>query len=265
VRETKKRHICFETGVMLEKIIEKNRLKRGEIEWEQFGKMPIFSRNTPRKLPATSPLARRFEWHSSTSMIAGLIRKFSETHELMAGGSNERIYLNARRLRYTFGTMLAATGAPPVAIAEALDHSDLQNVGVYVLATGKLADRLNDAIGRHVDPWVKRFMVGPVESIPENGANVVLSPDPSKALGIGYCGLSSQCSLFPPDSCYGCDFFQPWIDADHESVLRRVELRKAGLIEKQGNLKDRIPHQLDAVIESLKLVIEAQKIAKERR
>jgi integrase len=263
-RETKRRHIERETGEIIETLIGKNRMVRGEIEWEQSGKMPIFCRQRPKDYAPSSPLRQRFEWHLSTKHIQTLVCGFSESIELRAGASSERFWLSPRRLRYTFATMLAATGAPPRAIAEALDHTDLQHVGVYVQATGKLADRLNNAIGAHLEPWVKRFIEGPEDSIPTGRANTIYHPDPTRALGIGYCGSSSRCGLYLPDSCYGCDFFQPWKEADHQSVLERLLMRKSELLEKRANESDRIPHQLDAAIEGVQLVIAAQAIAEER-
>jgi integrase len=263
-RETKRRSIQPETGEILEKLILKNQEHRDFVPWEQTGKMPIFCRSKPKEYPASSPLSQRFEWHVTSRLIHHLVRSFSELYELRFS-DGDRFYLSPRRIRYTFATMLAATGAPPRSIAEALDHTDLQHVGVYVQATGKLADRLNKAIGRHLEPWVKRFIEGPPESLVSDSSRVIYHPDPTQHLLIGYCGLHSRCHDFPPDSCYGCDLFHPWRDADHSSVLGRLEARKAKLMADRGNASDRIPHQLDVAIENAKLVVAAQKIAQERQ
>lgn len=49
--------------------------------------------------------------------------------------TGERIHITSRRFRRTVGTRAAEEGHGELVIAELLDHSDTQSVGVYVQAT----------------------------------------------------------------------------------------------------------------------------------
>lgn len=263
MRVTKNRHLLPETGAMLEALILLNRQKRGGSTVIEPGLMPIFCRDKPREFSQDSPFRGRFEWHYNTADLTALVEKFSKDNDLKTPGGSERFILTIRRLRYTFATRLAAQNAPETAIAEALDHSDLQSVKVYVNATGELVDRLDKTLGQHLQPWMEKFMTGPQGSIPADDPATIFHPDPHKFLGIGNCGLKSQCHVFPPLSCYSCDYFHPWVDADHESVLVMLEARKAELTENRADQADRIPHQLDGVIFHVKLRIAAKLKLKE--
>lgn len=259
-RVTKKRHLLPETGLMLQELILKNRKRRKDKLGADTSHMPIFCRETTKQFPEGSSFRGRFDWHYYSGELTPLVRNFAIFHKLKTPGTDQVYSFSIRRLRYTFATRLAAQGAPPAAIAEALDHTDLQNVMVYVNATGQLVDRLDVAIGPHLKPYMDAFIHAPSEpkqafATPET----VFHPKPGQFIGIGSCGLKDQCHLTPPYSCYGCDFFHPWIEADHESVVAFLEEKKAKAVAARADAADRIPHQYDGAILAAKIALAAQK------
>ena len=258
-RVTKKRHLLPQTGLMLQELIMLNRKKRNDKQGIQTTHMPIFCRDTPKKFSEGSSFSGRFDWHYFSVDFSKLFRAFAATQKLKTPGTDESYSFTIRRLRYTFATRLAAQGAPPAVIAEALDHSNLDNVMVYVNSTGQLVDRLDVAIGPHLKPYMDAFIHAPSDpkqafATPET----VFHPRPGQFIGIGSCGLKDQCHLTPPYSCYGCDFFHPWMEADHVSVVTFLEEKKAKAVADRADAADRIPHQLDGAILAAKIAVAAQ-------
>jgi integrase len=254
-RETKRRVISNESGILLAHLIaaapERVRLLGA--------KAPIFWADKKRHFPPGSKFRGRFDWHTTSDEFRRMMAAFCENHRLCAPGATERYTISPRRLRYTFGTRLAAQGVPPAMIAELLDHTDLQHVGVYVQSTELLSDRLDAKIGEQLMPYARRafgFVDGPKGS--RLGVSQSSIAHPTKPLGIGDCGSKSLCHLYPPYSCYGCDYFQPWKDADHASVLTALEEQRSMLAANASDSSDRMPHQLDIVIERTREIVSAQ-------
>ncbi|ACB75572.1 tyrosine-type recombinase/integrase [Opitutus terrae] len=226
-RATKCRKISAQTGRVLEAVVSQNRAKFGGIA---DPKRPILCRETPRHLKYDDPEMERFEYHWMTSDLTSAVRSFCEANDLRTPGPGDRRFrVYPRRLRYTLGTRLAVQGAPPKVIAEALDHSDLQHVMVYIEAAGKFAERLTTAIGPLIKPTIDRFLGrlvdGPADAVPANDlSKAIPAVLGAKLMGnIGTCGSSSLCPLAPPLTCYLCDYFQPWRIADHEGLLASVK------------------------------------------
>ena len=66
------------------------------------------------------------------------MRRFSKAAGLVSPRTGQLLTISPRRFRFTIATHMAEEGASLFHIAEVLDHSDTQNVRVYV---GKLAHR----------------------------------------------------------------------------------------------------------------------------
>lgn len=142
------------------------------------------------------------------------------------------ITLNPTRFRYTLGTNLAREGRGEMVIAEALDHSDTQNVGVYVKNTPEIVERIDKAVALQLAPFAQAFRGVLVAS--ERDAS--RGDDPSSRISngranVGTCGSYGFCSALAPIACYTCAHFQPWLDGPHEEVLD-------GLVEERDRIRD---------------------------
>lgn len=145
-------------------------------------------------------------------------------------------------------------------IAEMLDHSTLNNVSIYVKSTGPFVDRLNAALGGNdlytavIDRFLGKLTTRAEQEDPRR---IIpgLTPTRKSLGGIGICGLDSLCSLYPPLSCDICPKFHAWTDGPHEEMLRELEAYVRQLTARSGNSSDRIPHQLQDVIASLRSLL----------
>ncbi|WP_223436557.1 MULTISPECIES: site-specific integrase [unclassified Pseudomonas] len=147
-------------------------------------------------------------------------------------------HLNAYRFRYTLGTNLAREGRGEYIIAEALDHSDIQNTGVYVRNIPEIVKHIDKAVALQLAPLAQAFQG-------------VLVTDESKARrggdrssricsgggNVGSCGSFGFCGALAPIACYTCSHFEPWLDGPHEFVLDQLISDRDNIFASTGDLK----------------------------
>jgi integrase len=182
--------------------------------------------------PATSQQGRKvsppgFEFHDTAE---GLSKKLSaalnalEVPSERIGGS---LNVTPIRFRRTFGTRAAQEGHGELVIAELLDHSDTQHVGVYVASVPEIAERIDRAIAMQLAPLAQAF----AGVLIENESQATRAGDPTSRIvdlrtdqkkPMGSCGQHSFCSFNAPIACYTCKNFEPWLDGPHEALLERL-------------------------------------------
>lgn len=143
----------------------------------------------------------------------------------------EAMPVSPQRFRYTFGTRLVEEGASKAVVADRMGHTDLQNVDNYFEASPKIVENIDKAMGASLAPLSRAFMGRLVEdeehSTPKGapGSRIIdfrAAPNP-----LGSCAsCGSNCAFKKPDACYTCFKFEPWLDAPHEKVLRRLEAER---------------------------------------
>lgn len=144
----------------------------------------------------------------------------------------EKIPINPRRFRYTYGTRLAEEGASKAEIADRLGHADLQNVDVYFEASPSILDNIDCAMGEQLAPLARAFrgrMIDAEEQATQAGkagSRIIDFRVSSKPLAS--CSFGGRgCALNKPVACYTCFRFEPWLDGPHELVLARLERERA--------------------------------------
>jgi integrase len=180
-------------------------------------------------------------WLSETSPEADInkaMRRFVKVNEIISPRTGEMLSLTSRRFRYSLATDLAEGGASAIEIAEALDHTDTENVRVYTETVSSITDHVAKATDRHLAPLVRRFQGKMVDSQqqPAFGAlpdQVIPASAPHlpfsllDAGGVGLCGRNpvthGLCRLFPPLSCYTCPSFAALRGGPHQQLLDSIE------------------------------------------
>ena len=146
--------------------------QRGQLTRESFSKRPIEAtvgeifaehiddiRNrfasllpTPEAAPIfpairlSQEMSPGFEFHRTSGTLSLKIKQILNTLQIRSERTGDFINITPTRARRSLGTRAAAEGHGELIIAELLDHSDIQNVGVYVQAEPELLERLNDAL-----------------------------------------------------------------------------------------------------------------------
>jgi len=240
-RETKRRPISRRLGELIE------RLQQGEAE---------------------APLLHWLTESDPEKAIYQSMNRFADEAELVSPRTRKKLSLTPRRFRITLATQMAEEGASKFQIAEVLDHSDLQNVNVYVETTSTIADYVEKATDHALKPLVSRFLGKIVDSVEAQAfeglpnrvipAEVPHFPLPLlDAGGVGLCGRDVRkdglCRLFPPLSCYLCPSFAALRSGPHRELLESIE---NFIREWEGRADQRILAQLDDVRIAISQVIE---------
>lgn len=159
--------------------------------------------------------------------------------------TRERLIIGFNRLRRTYATNLAKEGFGPMVIAEALDHSDTQQVGVYARPERETAKQVSAVMAPLFAPLAMAFagtlVTSERDALRGNDphSRVKLSTD----VDIGNCGNSAFCSD-GWKSCYVCRNFQPWLNGPHRSahellVRERETQQNAGVSARVIEASDR--------------------------
>jgi len=176
--------------------------------------------------------------HMRTANIGGVMLRVSDAINVISERTGLPINLTPYRFRYTLGTNLAREGKRGYVIAEALDHSDTQHVGVYVKNIPDIVKHINKAVALQLGPIAQAFQGVLIVSERE----AIRGNDPSSRItngekGVGTCGNYGFCGALAPVACYTCNNFQPWRDGPHETVLEGLIKERESVFEQTGDLK----------------------------
>jgi len=175
--------------------------------------------------------------------------RFAKAAGLISPRTGERLVLNPRRFRFSLATYMAEEGASAFHIAEILDHSDTQNVRVYVETASSIADQVAKATDAVLLPLIRRFqgrIVDSTETPAFEGLpnQVIPAIAPHLAIfhsnvgGTGMCGRDVRkdglCRLLPPVSCYLCPSFAAL--EDRRATHIAIRLRGGRNSRRQGAL-----------------------------
>lgn len=221
---------------------------------------PLF----PQRM-ATKKIRPGFHHHTSPEEIGNRIRSVFEALRVYSERTGEPIKVTSKRLRHTVATFAAREGHGELIIAELLDHSDTQNVGIYVKATPEIIERIDRAVALRMAPLAHAF-AGVVIC---NEAAVIRGDDPTSRIvdprfdeamkPMGNCGRDGPCGFMAPIACYTCKNFQAWVDGPHEAVLDYLLVERSRLI---AEVDARIATVNDRTILA---VAEVVQVARERR
>lgn len=215
------------------------------------------------------PEATLLHWLSPTDPegdIRMTMKRFVKASNLVSPRTGRLLAMTARRFRFSIATHMAEEGASLFHIAEVLDHSDTQNVRVYVETASTIADPVARATDAALAPLVRRFQ-GKIAASPATAASYPVVPAAAPHLGvvhldaggIGKCGRDVRregiCRMLPPASCYLCPSFMALRDGPHRQVLDSIQ---GFLREHTGTSDRRILAQLEDVRLAIQQVVQEQ-------
>lgn len=223
--EFKRRKLVEDIGTVVEQLISSNEPRRAAALRAGGGfAAPIFSRDTPRDSMISGPLheyAMGWTAQEFTDFVIAAVKKLG----VMSPRTGEPIHATCRRFRYTYATSLVREGASQRAVAEALDHTDLQHVQCYFDLKSGIVRSLDRSMAAALGPISQAFMGVLVRSErdAERGerpsSRIQGTTKDGHVLPVGTCGSMSFCGLYAPVACYTCARFQAWMDGPHEELL----------------------------------------------
>ncbi len=207
---------------------------------------------------------REYTLHCDSNFISHLMRSLTDRLAIpRSRGNNGRnredvlplLEINCYRLRRTKGTSMVLNGASPDEVAEALDHTSTDSISHYFKFNRDLilyvdaAHSASREIAAAVEQWSGKLLVR-TEGTEKEGP---------KVSGLGVCKRDSPCPYHPTVTCYACQSFRPYLDANHEGARDSIQDLRVGIGEKStGPVK----RQLDEAYIGAQAVIEAVKNAR---
>ncbi|HIF9375937.1 TPA: site-specific integrase [Photobacterium damselae] len=179
--------------------------------------------------------------HIKTSNLTNKLNRAVNKLNIISERTGEPLKSTSYRFRYTLGTRAAREGAGTLTIANLLDHSDTQNVHVYVANTPEHAVHItrimNQPLARYASAFAGKLVEDEDEANLEN-AGAARIPCREKDCDIGSCGTSSFCQDYAPIACYLCPKFLPWAHAPHHLILEwLVEERERLKADTNGDMQ----------------------------
>lgn len=208
----------------------------------------------------TEMLEGDFLHDSSTYLRSELLRKFVVRQKAISERTGDIICISTRRFRRTRGTNLGRKGYGVAIIAEALDHSDTQNVKVYTENTANTVQYIDEIIGKQLAPFASAFMGRIIETLDEGerGADPTARIPNDKNEVVGACGTNDFC-VNGYESCYLCHKFRPLLDGPHELVLESLYKQKKQRLQESKSIeyasaKDRVILAVEQVVAECKRI-----------
>ncbi|MCG9664200.1 site-specific integrase [Vibrio mediterranei] len=179
--------------------------------------------------------------HIKTSNLTSKLNSAVKKLKIISERTGKSLKSNAYRFRYTLGTRAAREGAGVLTIANLLDHSDTQNVKVYVANTPEhavyISKIMNQPLARYASAFAGKLVEDEDEANTENRGAARI-PCREKDCNVGSCGTSSFCQDYAPIACYLCPKFRPWAHAPHHLILEwLVEERERLKIDTNGDMQ----------------------------
>lgn len=203
------------------------------------GELPLFA--NLKRHDSTASLKAQLEGdflHAPTGQVSYALKKVQDAIGLISERTQALINITAYRFRYTLGTNLAREGKGEYVIAEALDHSDTQNSGVYVRNIPEIVERIDKAVALQLAPLAQAFQgVLVLDETKARRGGDRSSRICSAGGNVGSCGSYGFCGALAPIACYTCSNFQPWLDGPHEEVLDQLIAERDSVLANTGDLK----------------------------
>ncbi|WP_413707148.1 site-specific integrase [Ralstonia sp. Ralssp110] len=183
-----------------------------------------------------------YEYHQTAKQLSQKVIATLGKLRVKSERTGSPIHIGAKRFRTTIGTRAAEEGYGELVIAELLDHSDTQNVGVYVRATPAIIARIDRALAMYMARMAQAFAGTLIEG-PEEASR---ADDPNSRIrapaitgnfdAISSCGRHGFCGFLKPIACYTCKYFEPWLDGPHEQVLEHLLAERERLFQADRRL-----------------------------
>lgn len=216
---------------------------------------PEYSRLEKYENTEISPYLNTDYLHITSASVVYLRNRLNTTVIAHSERTGERLNIGFTRLRRTFASNLANEGFGPMVIAEALDHSDTQQVPVYARPENETAKVVNEVMAPVLAPMAMAF----AGKLVDTERDAVRGNDPHSRVklktetSVGNCGTFQFC-VDGWKSCYLCKSFQPWLDGPHQKALD--ELLKERQVQKEAKVSDLVISASDRVLLAITQVIQ---------
>ncbi|MGL1957888.1 MAG: site-specific integrase [Colwellia sp.] len=164
------------------------------------------------------------ELHRKSSLINELLVYTVKKLGIISERTSEPLKISCVRFRYTLGTRASREGYGKSIIAELLDHNDDQNADVYTKNVpdkgAKISSFMDVKLIKFAEAFQGRIVLKEKDAIRGGDISSRIQDDNGK--NIATCGSFGDCYENAPVACYLCKKFQPWLDAPHKLILKKL-------------------------------------------
>ena len=185
--------------------------------------------------------------HIQASATESLIRDISKKCGAISERTGDTIHVTQTRMRRSRATNLSRKGIGGTELAYLLDHSDTQQIGVYVENTPNVAERIDKAML----PVLAPLAMAARGILIESEKDALRANDPHSRIrkdggtAMGNCGNEGFCAG-GIKSCLVCTQFQPWINAPWNDLLDELFNEREG--QKKANATSGVLQSYDMQI-----------------
>lgn len=231
-RQFRTRKVNAHIADLIKALISENRAT-APVNFYKSNGAALLRRDKPRRGVGDNDPLSEYRYHFGSSDFLSLVSNAVKKLAIISPRTDDYLNVSVRRFRYTYATRMVREGASAYVVADALDHTDLQNVRIYFDIKSDIVRKLDRTMALELAPLSQAFLGKLVrrESDAIRGnrptSKVYHAVKDNNALdALGTCGSFSFCGLAAPIACYTCTKFQPWMDAPHDKALQ-------GLLEKR--------------------------------
>lgn len=200
--------------------------------------------------------SKGYEHHATAVSIGRQVKLTLERLSVQSERTGQPVKVSAHRFRRTLGTTAAEEGHGPLVIAGLLDHTDTQNVGIYIASSPAIIERIDRAVAMELAPLAQAFagvIKDGVQSDSGSARGIIDLRIDRSGKAMGECGKHGFCSFSAPIACYTCGNFEAWLDGPHEAVLSHLIERRDRLFKSSdkriASINDRTILAVAAVVQ----------------
>lgn len=131
------------------------------------------------------------------------------------------------RLRHTGATQLAMQGYSRQLIQDVLQHDSPQSAQAYIDSVGAdtlpLFEQMSDRLGSRFSDLKNAWFQGRIIDTNRSAGPPIIVPGAAAPAVVGACGSASSCQHHPLFSCYLCQYFLAFRQANHMKALDFIE------------------------------------------
>jgi len=210
-----------------------------ESDWEAIPSFLAWDIEAYRNRPAIARLCRKSDLllphvirgdeqaELSTAYFNSVCKAWFKRRNIVSPRTKRTMSFAMTRLRHTGATQMAMQGYARQLIQDVLQHDSPESANAYIDSVGAdtlpLFEKMDDRLGSRFSHLKNAWFFGRIVEADQFTGSPIIVPTPSAPAIVGACGNPAPCVLHPLFSCYSCQHFLAFRQADHLKTLAYVE------------------------------------------
>lgn len=165
-------------------------------------------------------------YKASSPKLNPKIRTWLDRRNIISSRTGEPMKITVTRLRHTGATHHAMQGAALDLIQDILQNDSPAAARYYIDAVGTeflpVFEKVDRNLGGKFSAIRDAFFKGRIVDSEDAPSRPIFVPDVLAPAIVGACGMKGSCPVHPLFSCYSCQYFLAFRDADHQKTLDYV-------------------------------------------